>query len=154
MLSRKCLKRSNQALGACSRPYRALFNRHTITFSYSSHCSNPGDWIMYTSSVSSPWRNILLTSTCRSNHLWVRARVRIIWIVGGLTIWLNVSWKSNPRFLGKPFAINRALYLAIDPSEFLLILNNHLHPTRILPPDRVVKHQVLLMVRTFNSSLI
>ena len=75
-----------------------------------------------------PWRKTLLMSSWCECHPFMTTTVKVTQMVVGFTTNLNVSWKSMPRHLLKPLAINLALYHASDPLGFLLTQNIHLYP--------------------------
>ena len=52
----------------------------------------------------------------------------------------------------KPFVINRALYLSIEPSGLTLIVNTHLHLTTLLPRGNSTKLHVSFFSRAHISS--
>ena len=75
-------------------------------------------------------------------------------IVVGLTIRLNVEWKSTPGHWVKPLATRRALYRSTKPSTFRLILNNHLQVTTFLFGSCGTNSHVWFCSRTSNSAFI
>ena len=84
---------SNQALGTCLKPYKALLSLHTR---FLSPMWKPLGRDIQIVSWKSPFKNALLKSTRWIGQPLERAILRIIWVVIGLTIELKVSWKSNP----------------------------------------------------------
>lgn len=84
----------------------------------------------------------------------MRAIVRMIRMVVGLTTGLKVSWKSNPAIWWKPLATSRALCLYTDPSAFCLILKTHLHPMGCLSGGSGTRDQVEFLCKAIYSSLI
>lgn len=113
--------------------------------------NKPRGWIMYTSSSNLPWRKAFFTSNCFKPHLYVIAIDNTICMVCGLTILLNVLEKSTPGHWWKPFATNLALFLSIEPSDFLFILKIYLLLTRFCDSCLGTKLRVLLAINALNS---
>ena len=126
---RKEESRVNHWRLACFKPYNERWSRQTRLWS----CTwRPWGRVMYTSSSRSPWRNALLTSSCRRCQLWRAARARSNLTVVSLATGENVSRKSNPSSCVYPLATRRALYRSTVPSALYLILYTHRHPIAVL----------------------
>ena len=78
---------SNQALGACFKPYKALCNLHTKL----DPLQKPSGCVIYTSSWRMPLRKALLTSNWRITQFWDNAKLRTTRMVAGLTTGEKVS---------------------------------------------------------------
>lgn len=112
-----------------------------------------GLWIN-TSSVSTPLRKALFTSSWYIGQWFMNARLNTICTIEGLTTGLKLSKKSTLSVLWNPFTTNLALYFEALPSELCLTWNIHLLPTILVVDSVGTKVQELFLSRAWNSSFI
>lgn len=110
-----------QARGAYFKPYIDFLCWQAKVASVS---RNPDGWCMWTSYSRSPFKKVLLMSTCCTSHFQVISSVSMILIVVGFTTGEKVSWKSNPCCWRKPLATRHYLYLLMIPSTFSFTLKS------------------------------
>ena len=145
------VKRSNQTLGNCFRPYNFFFNLHTQLFFLSS--LNPGGISIQTSLLRSPSRNAFFTSNWWRGQSLLTAMESRTRIVLSFVIKANVSWWSTPYVCVNPLTIDLVLYLSMFSSILCFTLKIYLHPIVDFPIGNFVKFRGSIFLESSNLLL-